>query len=229
MKRLITFTSMLLFCLNSFPQTNALLIEDFRQGEVIVSESFRKCSNTVRTGNCASIALIKASLSAFGTLENIFKKIEVKDSVMVTFNDGMLLSVSSSEIDIAKKLSGIVTKSDTSALYRSAIIIYALMAKRVLITERSSCISNFTNAIESLNSGYHTKDIYLLLGLKKTNIDLEKVAEQRSVVIWCNTHASYASLGKQDFFGHEVDLKGKKMRDGMGYDKMSGAYILLKN
>ncbi len=211
-------------------QKNFDIITNFSQGFVEVSDSFQECNKDHELGNCAAIALIKCALIAFESKENIFNMYETKDDVIsCTFHDEVQASVFAYEVDSVKKLSGI--KGDPNNQdYNDAMIIYALICKRVLEHKNDiCCIKNFVNAVEYVNSGYATADVHELLGLKKVPIDLDKLKDYKACIIWSNAHAAYCSFGQQDILGEKYKVRFRFMKNPIGIGgRIQGGYGLTK-
>ncbi len=89
-------------------QRSPNLINGFYQTVVDISPIFQSCNQDVSVGNCATIALVKACLGQFKTLNNIYRHFSVNaDSFYFVFNDGVAVSVSKNEVDTVKKHSGL--------------------------------------------------------------------------------------------------------------------------
>lgn len=211
-------------------QKNIDIIRGFYQGLVVVSDDFQKCSKDNNLGNCATIALIKCALIEFETKENIFKSYKKENDVIsCVFNDDVEVSINFSDIEIVKKLSGI-KYDNSSSQYEDAIIVYALICKRVLNNNNGTvCIKDFTNAVEYINSGYSTDGVHNLLGLKKKYVRIRDLVSYKSAIIWTGAHASYCTYGIQDILGnqHKVRFGTMKNPKGIGGVIRKG-YVLLK-
>jgi hypothetical protein len=229
MRTTLTIIAILTNSIFMFGQ-NPNLITDFKQTKVVVSESFQKCSNDKKLGNCVAIAVIKCALGQFGSIEKVYKSFRKNDngSFDIEFYDGFKISVTPEEINIARNISGIKA-NDSAAFFDDAIIIYASMSKRIYEKRNEfskKCIQSFTNAVEYLNSGFPTKNGNNLLGLDKTDLSVEESKVEPNAVIWCSAHAAYVSSGTQDLLGEAIQLKGNKMRNLARYRKIKGGYKL---
>lgn len=228
MKKIIVIFFIQIAANIAFSQDKAVFITDFYQGLVTVSVEFQKCNENKKLGNCATIALIKASLAEFGDVGNIFKKYSTTgDSISCTFNDGISVSIKENDRDVVKKLSGI-KKPDNSKYYETAITIYALICKR-LVFAKIGCVLNFENAVEYLNSGYSTPNVPELLALKSISVRIKDLKNYPSVIIYTSAHAAFCTNGYQDFLGesHKIKLNWMKNPIGIG-GKISGAFRLTK-
>lgn len=211
------------------------LIEDFYQGKVVVSDSFQSCDKDKKAGNCAAIAIIKASLAEFKTVENIFKQYKSRgDSTFVTFQDNKSIIITRDEIKLVEKLAGI-KRNENSLYYKSAVILYTIMCKKLQVfkpTVRGECINSFTNAVEYLNNGYSSKNVYKLLGFTSKNIvhiPVDQLFKVPSAIIWSKSHAAYLTYGKQDFLGKPFAINNNMMITSKGFLPISeGAYFLKK-
>lgn len=232
LKKIVVVFPFFIFSNVSFAQ-NSNLVTDFKQTQVVVSKEFQKCSKDRILGNCVAIALIKCALGQFGSLENIYKEFSKSDdgTFSITFNDNVKVQLSGNDIQLVKELSGIEPEVE-GKYYESAIILYASICKRILVAKQEydsrSCIQNYKNAVELLNSGFPTKTAYKLLGFQKENIAIPELNKNENAIIWCSAHAAYASEGTQDLLGKAIPLKNKKMRNLARYSRIKGAYKLVK-
>ena len=210
------------------------IISDFFQGTVIIREETKKCLKDYKNGNCVAIALIKAALVQFESIENIFSLYkEFDNQIKVTFKDSFEVSVNREEIDIVKKISGIEDKSN-SVYYQTGIKLYAIICKRIYLSKEmysTKCINSFLDAVEYLNSGYPTKKAYHLLALDRKRISPKKITSFKSVIIYSGAHASYCNYGYQDIMGTKNKIKNilgvRWMKNPRGIGgKVKGAYIL---
>lgn len=206
------------------------MIKDFSQGTVIVSDKVRNCRGNEVIGNCSVIALVKTALVQFQSMEAIFKKFEIKDSVVYAkFRDGVSVQLTKEEIDLTIGLAGLKVISN-SEYDHTAIVLYALICKRVYSLKRKfskKCIHSFQDAIEYINCGYDTSEVYKLLTLKKKDINPEKLEKYKAVVVWNNVHASYCTYGIQDILGQEYKIKHSWIKNPLGAGaSIQGAYIL---
>lgn len=206
------------------------MIKDFSQGTVIVSDKVQDCRGNDVVGNCAVIALIKAALVNFQTTDKIFKKFEIKEDVIYCkFRDGTTVQLTKEEIDLTISLAGLNVISN-SEYDHTAIVLYGLICKRVFRLKRKyskKCIHSFQDAIEFVNCGYNTEEVYQLLALKKNKVSVEKLEKYPAVVIWNKVHASYCSYGIQDILGEEHKVKHGWMRNPLGAGgSIQGAYTL---
>ncbi len=214
------------------------IISDFYQGTVKLPKESAICMQDDTHGNCASIALIKAALIQFGSLEAIFKQYKKEGgTITVTLRDDLELSIDENEIAITEDQAKFKNKED-SLFLDDAIILYAIMCKRILVKKTEykhhECIKNFTNAVEYLNSGYKTENVYDILGFEKESIRRRHIKNKKSVVIWTNAHASYCTFGKQDLFGKTRSIKNvlgtRWMRNPAGgWGLIIGSYVLKEN
>ena len=220
------------------------LVTDFGQTVVSVSSSFEKCSGDKNQGNCATIALVKASLAQFKTLNNIFKEFkQAGDSFYFKFNDNIQASISTYDIDTVKKYSGIV-KISNSVYYDSAMIIYAAICKRVLVAKQllhkergynnPNCILTFRDAVDYISSGYPTATVNELLGFKMEILSIADIPSESALIINDAAHAAYCSNGVQDILGKVFNVTDNRMENpkrnllGIKTGKITGVYRLAK-
>ncbi|WP_151086333.1 hypothetical protein [Hymenobacter baengnokdamensis] len=206
----------------SYAQSHPQLISDFRQTSAVIDSAFGHCSGDTGPGNCTTIALIKAALAEFGSINAVFTSFRrAADSTRCTFHDGTRVAVGAGELDTVRKMAGIrALKGQTSAFQQDALTMYTLICKRMWVlhkdfTDRnnakSGCVKSFTNAVSLLDSGYPTRDAYRLLALQAVWItDYSRLATIPAAVIYSGPHAAFCTMGQQDRFGttfsiHEVE------------------------
>lgn len=210
---------------------NRVMISNFFQTEVKVSNAFQNCTGDRNLGNCVAIAVIKCALGQFETKENVFTRIvpDGNGNYNIQFADSLRLTLLAKEIQTVKDSSGIQRVPD-SRYYEDAVILYASMCKRILLANGhySTCIKNFSNAMEYLNSGYSATFGAELLGLKKKPVPIDNLLLEEDALIWCSAHAAYVSCGVQDLMGREVLLKKRKMRNVARYSRIREAFKLEK-
>ncbi len=236
MKKIIVSSFLLLlFSISTKAQNNINneeIISDFYQGTVIVSPEMAACTKDRVHGNCVSIAIVKAALVEFESIENVFKEYKVKGSVVYcTFQDDVSVNVSPEEIQLTKDLSGFV-KTENAKYYEDGILLYALMCKRILVLKNQyadKCLNDFQDAVEFLNTGFITENGNELLALKKDDVKKKQLKSKKSAVIWTRAHAAYCSYGMQDILGKKHKIKGKWMKNPRGWGGLiSNAYTLTK-
>jgi len=220
------------------------IITDFGQTVVTVSDNFERCSGDHNQGNCATIALVKASIAQFKTLKNIFKEFRQNgDSFYLKFNDDIEASISKQEIDTAIKYSGIANISH-SVYYDSSMIVYTAICKRVLVAKQTlhrsggynnpDCIVTFRDAVDYISSGYPTATVCELLGLKFIVLTVSDIASESALIINDSAHAAYCSNGIQDILGQEYRITDNRMKNprrsflGSSTGKIKGVYKLIK-
>ncbi|WP_298517498.1 hypothetical protein [uncultured Kordia sp.] len=186
------------------------IITDFYQTVVTIRPETKACLDDYKNGNCVTIALIKAALAQFGSIEDIFNKYEEDfESIQVTFRDGYVLTTTVNDFEIVRHISGIEKIKD-SQYYETAIKLFAIIAKRIHLQKENyseKCIHSFKHAVEYLNSGYPTGIAHKLLALDKKKIKIRKIKKYKSVIIRSGAHASYCSYGLQDIMGKAVKIK----------------------
>jgi hypothetical protein len=224
--------SFILFAQNDSSR-RAELISDFYQSSVDVKPTFQNCDHANREGNCTSIALVKAALGEFKTLNNIYKEFKAQDdSFYFRFNDNIELSISKDEIELADNISGI-KKDSKSIYYDSAMIIFTSICKRVFLNKGiySKCIVTFRDAIDYIDCGFTADSAYTLLGLRKREVNKRYLSSEASAIIHCAHHTAYCSYGYQDNLGNKYKINKMllwmKTPVGLG-ERILGAYMLIK-
>lgn len=210
------------------------IIGDFFQGVVTIQKETKACLDDYKNGNCVTIALIKAALVQYGSIEKIFDAYANQDGITeVQFKDGTKARISEEEKSVVRSISGI-KHIDDAVYYETAIELFALIAMRVYELKSKyseKCIHSFQNAVEFLNSGYSTEKSPELLGLARKPIKVKYLKNYKSSIIYSSAHAAYCSYGYQDQAGKPNKVNRllrvswmKNMR-GIG-GVVSGAFIL---
>lgn len=188
--------------------TNIDLIKSFKQTKV-------NLPSVSSLGNCASIAMIKASIEVFG-LNNIFDYEKVGNVYKVVLKDGTKLSFTESELSRSNEVIGFeLNIHDTNKLqlfqsiYAYACLCMCVMTKRVMeIGEAGDGIGDFEAALMALNDGANTPSLPEKLGLQnyftspgfhnKSNIGM---------MGWLNGHTVYMSNKYYDNYGTPQKIK----------------------
>jgi len=110
-----------------------------------------------KTGNCVSIACIKAGIAKWGE-DQVFQNFKgsLANGADVIMRDGFSTIIRPHDFTQAKKMSKFV-KLQNADMYNWAEIYFAAMAKRVLVESgfdaRGLFLNKFKRAIKSLNNG----------------------------------------------------------------------------
>ncbi|MFH1119492.1 MAG: hypothetical protein V1775_06680 [Bacteroidota bacterium] len=181
--------------------TNIELIESFAQGNVILSPPL----GTV--GNCASIALIKASIEVFG-IGNVFRHEKVGDTYQITFKNNRKVSFTEKELERSNDVAGFVLNTKNPAkleLYTSirdyAQIALCAMVKRVMeIGEAGEGKGDFENALRALNDGAYSPGLSEKLGLEEHSFRKGWLssASGKGILGWIKAHTVFISQGVRD-------------------------------
>jgi thiol-disulfide isomerase/thioredoxin len=170
------------------------------------------------TGNCASIACIKAATDAYGK-EGVFDGVTKREDggFDLKLQDGRSVSLTAKELETAKRYSQFHELGKGTDL-EHAQLTYGAMAKnkQELMGYRS-----FESALSSLNDGENPRDAARWLGIPKDRIQeltSKGVAGQDSIVAWNNRHAVFVdrALGQGGKESHQYDLYGRAMDYGSG-------------
>jgi len=184
--------------------TNIELIESFAQGEVNLPPPM----GTV--GNCASIALIKASIEVFG-LNNVFKHEKTGDTYKVTFKNNRIVTFTVNELSRSNDVAGFVLNTKNPAkleLYTSihdyAQIALCSMVKRVMeISEAGEGKGDFEKALRALNDGANSPSLPEKLGLEEYSYRKGWLggASGKGMFGWLKAHTVFISQGVRDDYG----------------------------
>lgn len=225
------------------------LVTAFGQSAVHISTVFESCTGDSKQGNCAAIALIKAAMGQYKTLNQIYSSFIIRGNTFdIKFNDGVEVTVSNSDVDTAKKYSGIL-KLDNAAYYDSAMIIFASICQRVIVNKpffkdrylkdkvgynNTDCIKTFNDAVDYVDSGYPTVNVGDFLGLSLEPVSKSDLQTQPSLIINDRAHAAYCSYGIQDINGKSYKIKRGRMENplrnffGIKTGRITGVYKLKK-
>ena len=188
-----------------FPAVSRDIFTGFRQGG---------------TGNCVSVAAIKAGMTAFGP-DRVFQSIDRRgEGVDVRMRDGKQVHVSIAELNQAAAVSRF---SGTDAgLVQRATLMYAAMAKRAQQEGNDGMRSpSFQQAMATLNNGENVREGAHWLGLDASvrPIGAQDLNRYPAVVMASSAHAVFSSHGVQDMYGRPV--RGRWL--GTGYAIMGDA------
>ena len=238
MKKSVIIFLLFIFISNDLVAQSPLsdrLIGDFYQTIVAPDKKMKKCIHDNKWGNCVAIALIKAAIAEFKTIENIYKSYRLTDDkIIIIFNDGLEIEVTANEIESARKFSAF-GRGNNSVYYDSAIIVYASICKRILVykkiqkEENKKCINNFEDAMYFINSGYSTEISASLLGLHFVSKNLNDLGSLESAIIRTSAHTAFCTQGVQDISGNRFIVHDGLMKNpASGPRPIKGIYILAK-
>lgn len=166
--------------------TSKEIITSFRQGG---------------TGNCVSIAVIKAGIQVFGLGKVVFFIPSNDDGYTFKMRDGFEGMLTSSEISEAKAGSKFLILNNEQ-VFNYANLCFAAMAKRAL-EDRNEDASTFQEAIASLNNGeyfYYGAD-WIGLRHHKRALGLKYIWSNKGVVGASAKHCFFCSEGLVDDYG----------------------------
>ncbi|MEM6814183.1 MAG: hypothetical protein AAF600_07270 [Bacteroidota bacterium] len=174
-----------------------------------VLDSFKQGSQK-GTGNCASIAVIKASIDRYG-LGNVFKSVrdEKEKKYYVILKSGKELTLTFEEIKDAAKAARFVESNNTSLklikLYADTC--FAIIAKHIQVEQSFQTgpnnYSTFKEALDDLNNGFSTYTIAKSLGLEIERFKARprEIREKSGAVVYNVYHAVYSTYGIYDEAG----------------------------
>ncbi|KFE68214.1 hypothetical protein [Hyalangium minutum] len=180
------------------------------------------------TGNCVSVAAIKAAMTRFGP-DQVFKSVTRSgNGYDVTMRDGVKVRVSDAELSTASRLSRFSGKDPS--LLRQANLMYAAMANRAQLEGNDGRKNmSFERACQSLNDGESYLEGARWLGLKNhmRKINPRDLDNYKAVVAASSKHAVYASNGYVDHYGRKKDgTRNGDAFEGWGRT-LRGAYALI--
>ena len=183
-------------------------------------------------GNCASIAIIKAAIYTFG--DQIFQEWSQQENrYNIILKNGDQVTFTQEEFDYAKEeASFILGEAENEAdnqlfveMRELAYLSFTAICKMVQIHgDYSSRLKqfiipeDFKTAVEIINDGTDTPDVYELLGLEDhvTPIYRWKIKKRTKsdtgMVIWTKGHAMFAAKGYFDLYGNRIKIRNRVMR-----------------
>ncbi|ADO75088.1 hypothetical protein [Stigmatella aurantiaca] len=181
------------------------------------------------TGNCVSVAAIKAAMAKFGP-DQVFKSVKRSgQGYDVTMRDGVKVRVSDAELATAGRLSRISGRDPK--LVRDAVLMYAAMANRAQLEGNDGRKNmSFERACQSLNDGESYREGPRWLGLQKhvRKIDPNDIHRYTAVVGASSRHAVFASDGFVDHYGKKRPSTTRGGLEIEGYGRpLRGAYALV--
>jgi len=166
------------------------------------------------TGNCVSVAAIKAAMTTFGP-EGVFSsQTRVSGGVDVVMRDGVTVHVTEGELRKAPALSRFVGSG--GPLLDQATLMFAAMSKRALLEGNDNRrFSSIEAAARSLNDGESYLEGAAWLGLSRhmKTIGPDELSSYPSAVAASKKHAVFASGGQIDRFGEAAPAE---RGDGFG-------------
>ncbi|MDN3494191.1 hypothetical protein [Winogradskyella bathintestinalis] len=166
---------------------NKELIKAFRQGG---------------TGNCVSIAIIKAGIEIFG-INNIFQHSWDNNICNVIMRDGFELEFTMEEMKKGAILSKFIPLENEDVL-NYAILCYTAMAKRSQLEDNDNQSGmSFEEAAETLNKGEYYLEGPHWIGLRQNirSIGRKYIWQYKGVIGASRSHCFFASKGYEDNHG----------------------------
>ena len=161
-----------------------------------------------KTGNCVSIAIIKAGIEIFG-LGNVFKHEWSNNVCHVVMRDGAEIKFSKKEFESCQKLSKFELLNNKD-VFDYAILCFAAMVKRAQNEENDNIPGlTFEKAAETLNQGEYYLEGPHWLGLRHNvrSIGRRYIWQYKGVIGASRKHCFFASMGYEDNHG-KVDKIG---------------------
>lgn len=195
-----------------YKPSNIEIIESFAQGEVKLP------SVKGSVGNCASIALIKASIEVFG-LFNVFQYEKIEQVYTVTFKNNHIVSFNQSELERSIYVADFQLNMKNPSkleLYKAikdyADIALCAMVKRVMeIGEAGEGKNDFEKALIALNDGANSPNIPEKLGLENHYYGKKwyRDSKGKGLFGWFKGHTVYISQNVRDNYGKVATDTGK--------------------
>lgn len=179
------FLSVVLICTTAYCQSQiSPIFNAFKQGGVDGG------------GNCASIAVIKATIGTYG-IGNVYTYVGKKNDSQTQYllRSGDTITISDAEISLAITNANFQQKNIDSIsiqIKMYADTCFALMCKHLQDMNNTT----FDSAIADLNDGYTTQYIDTIIGVKFKQIKSRTISEityHENMVLYNTYHAVYAS------------------------------------
>jgi len=154
------------------------------------------------TGNCVSIAIIKAGIEIFG-INNIFQHEWENDICKVIMRDGVEVEFSKAEFESSVELSKFQLLNNED-VFNYATLCFATMIKRAQIEENDNIPNmTFEKAAETLNKGEYYLEGPHWLGLRHNirSIGRRFIWQYKGVIGGSRKHCFFASQGYEDNYG----------------------------
>ncbi|SDE31191.1 hypothetical protein [Niabella drilacis] len=166
--------------------TTQQIIESFGQG---------------KTGNCVSIAVIKAGIQIFGLDNVVIFEPTNKNGYLFFMKDGFESTLSEDELKTTIDGSKFTCLQDKK-VFDYANLCFSAMAKRALV-EKHEGASTIKNAVAALNNGenYHKGAAWIGLRHYKREVGLKYVMNYRGIVGASRKHCFFCSEGVVDHWG----------------------------
>ena len=174
------------------------IIKSFRQGG---------------TGNCVSIAIIKAGIQTFG-VNRVFDHNWEGNTCTVTMRDGYQLAFSEKELEIGSQGSHFLLM-EYESIFNYANLCFTAMAKRAQIEDNDDFEDmTFEQAIETLNDGEYYLHGPDWLGLRHyvRRSGRRYVWQYKGMIGASSKHAFFVSEGYEDNYGKPDKLSGLERR-----------------
>lgn len=177
-------------------------------------------------GNCASVALIKAAIDAFG-IGNVFAVSDIAGGKSITLKNNQVLTLTNAEIEMAADASAFVLGTDVDnaaeeALFRQifdyANLCFAVIVKHVHVSGEMFSMTDivqyqtFEDALENVNDGLYAPLCYHYLGLEshiKNMGVFSSTSGLKAIVSWSAGHVVYTKDGFYDDHGVRRRMKLK--------------------
>jgi hypothetical protein len=156
------------------------------------------------TGNCASVAVIKATIDKYGT-GNVFKIIKGvgNQTHFVKLKSGEEFSITEAEMNKAISSARFVQKDLTPAaidIKTYADTCFAVICKNLQLIRK---YKNIERAVYDLNDGFKVDSVAFILGVNTRHIRASRrvISASGSAVMYNVNHAAYTSNGLYDEAG----------------------------
>ena len=185
--------------------THLDILQSFKQDKVNLPDPVGE------VGNCASVALIKASIEVLG-LGNIFKQTKAGDTYQVTFLSGKQVSFTEKELARSTQVAGLkaLKANDPGKqimydeIFSCANLCMCAMTKSVMeIGEAGDGIGDFEVALRALNDGANTPNLPYKLGLDDHFLGRKmwRNTSGAGLIGWLKGHTVYISHDVWDDYG----------------------------
>jgi hypothetical protein len=181
------------------------VIESFAQGQ---------------TGNCGSIATIKAAIATYGTAENTFKTCKrIGHQWVITMRDDFKLVLSDDEVRQAAAAGDLPWNGKPDSP-DDAVLLFAAMAKRAQLSGNDGIRARdmtYATALDTLDDGETPTDGFEWLGLRYRSMSVGEYADYFNRFEGAGSNGDRSALLVTVFFkdGLQVSAHGMFASDGI--------------
>ena len=179
--------------------------------KMLDNEQIFTCFRQGNTGDCVSVALIKAAICVYG-VNGVFKERPIDDSkTEVTLKNGKKYILTKDEFDMAKEAMRIKPSKygGIPEVMDYATRCFAVMAK---VKQDLDNIGSFEFSLDKLSHGASGRKSFFKLGLENNVVMLDQAPDYKNIcggVAWTQKHVLFVCDGYMDRYGNKVPIDPK--------------------